>query len=211
MMKMVLMRHGESVANLLQVFSNTGWKHGLTEAGREQARRNAQSLKALYPEIRALYSSPLRRAAETADIIGTAFGMNYRVESRIVEFSVGIQEGSARKEDWDRFYRLWDGWLLEGRTRECIEGGECAEAVISRVGSFFDDAAMLFPRPEDTVLCIGHGGTWKAAVPFLVDNLAPAAVHPYWIDHTERVELNWEPGRKGRCLRFGEWTPEESR
>ena len=46
-MKLCFVRHGESIANLLREFSNSGIKHPLTERGVEQARTLAQKLSGI--------------------------------------------------------------------------------------------------------------------------------------------------------------------
>ena len=66
-MKLYFVRHGESVANLLREFSNSGVKHPLTERGVEQARRLAQQLAGILFE--GIYSSPVLRAQQTAQIV----------------------------------------------------------------------------------------------------------------------------------------------
>ena len=67
-MKLYFVRHGESTANLLREFSNSGFKHPLTEAGVEQARLVAHSLSGL--QVERIYSSPVMRAVQTAQILG---------------------------------------------------------------------------------------------------------------------------------------------
>ncbi|MBK9055673.1 MAG: histidine phosphatase family protein [Chloroflexi bacterium] len=46
-MRFYFVRHGESEANILHEMSNRGWKHGLTEKGREQAAALAYNLHSL--------------------------------------------------------------------------------------------------------------------------------------------------------------------
>ena len=66
-MKLYFVRHGESEANVLQVISNRGWMHPLTEKGRQQANTLAEKLRGA--GITKIYTSPLRRAVETAEIL----------------------------------------------------------------------------------------------------------------------------------------------
>jgi broad specificity phosphatase PhoE len=64
--RVYFVRHGQSEANVIHVFSNTGVKHPLTVAGIEQAKALANRLS---PEkISAVFSSPLLRATQTAEI-----------------------------------------------------------------------------------------------------------------------------------------------
>ncbi|NMF56882.1 histidine phosphatase family protein [Pseudanabaena yagii] len=60
MLKLYFVRHGESIANLLHEFSNTGCKHPLTENGINQAKLLADQLSGL--QITQIYSSPILRA-----------------------------------------------------------------------------------------------------------------------------------------------------
>jgi broad specificity phosphatase PhoE len=55
----------------------------LTGHGRAQARRTGQWLRRV--ELRAVYSSPLRRASQTADLIAAATGLEVVVDDRLAE------------------------------------------------------------------------------------------------------------------------------
>ena len=44
-MKIYFVRHGESEANILKIFSNLGLKHGLTETGKIQAKELCSKLE----------------------------------------------------------------------------------------------------------------------------------------------------------------------
>lgn len=66
-MKIILVRHGETVANENKIFS--GWTdYPLTERGKIQCRRLADCLKS-YEDIDRIYASPLLRAKTTAKYI----------------------------------------------------------------------------------------------------------------------------------------------
>jgi broad specificity phosphatase PhoE len=65
-MRLYFVRHGQSVANVQMVISNRDLFHPLTELGRQQAEALAQSLAEV--PVAALYSSPIVRAAQTAQI-----------------------------------------------------------------------------------------------------------------------------------------------
>jgi bisphosphoglycerate-dependent phosphoglycerate mutase len=69
-MRLYLVRHGESEANVLGVFSNRGFKHPLTAHGREQAVGLAGLLAG--KGISRIYTSPLQRAG----VDGGDFGNN---------------------------------------------------------------------------------------------------------------------------------------
>jgi broad specificity phosphatase PhoE len=75
---------------------------GLTELGRDQAAATARWLQGMGPH--ALYSSPLRRARETAQPIGHATGLAIQVDSRLRERLNwdGSQTFDAFLADWNR-------------------------------------------------------------------------------------------------------------
>jgi len=71
----LLMRHGETDAVGKSIM---GWRPGwhLNASGRKQVERLAARLAAL--PIRAIYTSPLERAVETAEAIGKSHGIEPR-------------------------------------------------------------------------------------------------------------------------------------
>jgi probable phosphoglycerate mutase len=75
----VLIRHGEPDRQAAE-------RHdpGLSDLGALQAQRLGQYLRA--ENISALYTSPLTRAAQTADILGSALGLQPRVRDGLAEF-----------------------------------------------------------------------------------------------------------------------------
>ena len=66
-MPLFLIRHGESEGNALRVVQGQGGDYALTARGREQAQSVGKLLDSL-PVI-SIFSSPLRRARETAELI----------------------------------------------------------------------------------------------------------------------------------------------
>jgi probable phosphoglycerate mutase len=101
----LLVRHGNTDAVGSRLM---GWKRGchLNKEGREQARRLAQSLSWL--AIEAIYTSPLERAVETAEIIGAERGITPCAREDLGELRFGQWEGRTFDElnqdsEWDRF------------------------------------------------------------------------------------------------------------
>ena len=76
-MRLSFVRHGESEAHILRVISNRGYRYGLTARGQQQAVTLAQYLKHI--PISGIFSSSLRRAVETADILSRALGGSYHM------------------------------------------------------------------------------------------------------------------------------------
>jgi len=76
-MRIFFARHGQSEANLLKVFSNRGWKHPLTAMGRQQAHELAARLRDR--NVAAVFTSPLRRAVEAAQIVAEQLRVPFEV------------------------------------------------------------------------------------------------------------------------------------
>ena len=72
-MRLYFVRHGQSEANVQMVISNRDLFHPLTELGRQQAEALAQSLAEV--PVAAIYSSPIVRAAQTAQIVAARHGL----------------------------------------------------------------------------------------------------------------------------------------
>ncbi|MEA2466640.1 MAG: 2,3-bisphosphoglycerate-dependent phosphoglycerate mutase [Thermoleophilaceae bacterium] len=146
-----LARHGETDANA------EGRVQGsldppLNERGREQARALASEAAGL--GLRALYTSHLLRARETADIVGEAVGLDPVVDERFAESRRGEWEGrliaEIKADDPDG----WVGSLaVEPGFR--FPGGESLEEHGARVEAALADVSRG-PLPA---LVICHGGT----------------------------------------------------
>ena len=89
-MKLYFARHGESEANVQQVFWNQPGGYGLTDKGREQAATLADNLAGIV--FSALYCSPVLRAVQTAQIVGRRLGLAPEVADGLREWYTGILE-----------------------------------------------------------------------------------------------------------------------
>jgi len=146
-----LARHGETDANAEGRVQGTV-DPPLNERGREQAHELARQAAPL--GLHALYTSQLRRARETAEIVGQELGLEPRVDARFAESWRGEWEGrliaDIRAEDPDG----WAGSLaVEPDFR--FPGGESLEEHAARVEAGLADVARG-PLPA---LVVCHGGT----------------------------------------------------
>ena len=86
----VLVRHGETDWNRDRRFQGRA-DQPLNETGRAQARELAESLRD--EPVSVLYTSPLRRASETAEILAERLGLEARPLDALLEIDVGTWEG----------------------------------------------------------------------------------------------------------------------
>jgi broad specificity phosphatase PhoE len=124
-----LVRHGESAGNLNPAARRSD-DPPLTERGRAQAARAAAAL--VSRGLRAVFSSPLRRARETAGAVAAAAGVPVRAADGFGEVDMGAladpetAEGRAERE------ALFAAWLA-GDRRRAFPGGEDFASVTRRV------------------------------------------------------------------------------
>jgi len=91
-----LARHAATPANHQQIMQGQGVDMALSEVGREQACRLGRFLSDR--RIDAVYSSPLRRAMETAHAVAAHHGVDITITPELREVDVGRWEG--RERDW---------------------------------------------------------------------------------------------------------------
>jgi broad specificity phosphatase PhoE len=99
-MRLILVRHGESVGNFENRLQGQA-EYDLTDAGRRQAALTAERLARL--GVDALYSSHLRRANETARIIGERLACSPVILPDLSEYHFGEASGATYAEIRERF------------------------------------------------------------------------------------------------------------
>jgi phosphoserine phosphatase len=147
-------RHGETEWNACRRFQGTT-DIGLSARGRRQAEALAQALRPR--ALVAAYSSPLRRALETAEIVLAGRGIPLTVLPELAEHGVGEWEGRLIEEIGEP-YRRWVQAPLD-----CPPpGGEPLPAVAVRVRRAIETISLGDPaRPVGAgaqVLVVAHGG-----------------------------------------------------
>jgi len=165
-MKIYFVRHGESEANILRQISNRGWVHGLTEKGRGQAAALASKLQDC--RISKIYTSPLKRGVETAQILSTALNVPYEPTGALREFDCGVVEQGADEDSWKLWHWVWDEWHQHGRLDSKIEGGESYHDLCSRLYPFVQ--SLISQKPPKNYLLIGHGGLFCSVLPGIMVN-----------------------------------------
>jgi broad specificity phosphatase PhoE len=151
---LILVRHGETEANVSQVW------HGaldapLTERGRQQvAATAAYFAQAVRTErIDRLYVSPLARAQSTAAAIADATGLTPIVEPGLREFSIGDWEGRTM-QDLRETENLWGRWAEDPWFTP--PNGESPGTFNRRVVDAMRSLAAQ--HPGETLLLVTHSG-----------------------------------------------------
>jgi probable phosphoglycerate mutase len=182
-LRLYFVRHGESDANQLHVFSNRDLPHGLTENGRAQMERLAGRIQGI--EFAAMFASPVLRARQSARILSARLLLDYTTTQALAEFDMGVLEGMSDAASWRQYEALLDAWLVRRDWQARIEGGESFNDVRARFMPFIDSLRRETPRGP--VLLIGHGAMLICMLPQLLSNVTPEFARERSIGHAEVV------------------------
>jgi probable phosphoglycerate mutase len=170
-MLLYIVRHGETDWNRLGKLQGRT-DTDLTDNGRRLAGLTAEGLKEVKFDF--IYSSPLRRAYDTADIIRRDRAIEIVTDERLLEAGFGAHEGSIvdkRKGSLALFFDDPVRYEPEGTA-------ESYEEIIGRTKSFLDE--IIFPIEREnsnaTILISGHGAVNKG----LMLNLLGTKLEDFW-------------------------------
>jgi broad specificity phosphatase PhoE len=153
-----LLRHGETEWNAEnRLCGRTDVP--LSKVGCRQAKSLAQCLKSI--PFEALYSSPLKRALETARIISESVGLQPVPDQRLVELDYGQWEGKTLAEIMENDPKTFCAWDADpGQVAPA--GGESGLEAQQRVVSFLDFLAAR--HPQGHVLVVFHKTVCRLAI-----------------------------------------------
>lgn len=129
--KLILVRHGETEMNLNKIYYGR-LDPGLTARGIEQIRKTREILLELNYDV--IYSSPLLRAKETADICNY-LKRNINYSDNLMELDFGIFEGLTYKEICEKYPDKMEKAEKEWQTYN-YETGESPLEMFTRVKEF---------------------------------------------------------------------------
>jgi len=154
-----LIRHGESVWNGERRIQGNQ-DPPLSPRGRQQAVRLAARLSVHLPRRpAALFASPLRRAAETAEIVAGAMSLPVVAEPGLREMGLGSWEGRTVPEIRAASPGAYEAWLKDPQAHPA-PGGERLEAFAARVTAAFE--GLRVAHPDADLILVSHGGPIKA-------------------------------------------------
>ena len=158
MTTILLARHGETDWNREGRFQGHA-DPPLNETGRAQAAELAAVLAGI--QLAAVYSSPLRRALETAELVAATHGVDPVPIDALREVDVGSWQGLTRAEVGVRFPEQLSRWFDYAQG---WEDGESYEEMGRRVVSALLELAAA--HEGQRILAVTHGGPIRAAFAF---------------------------------------------
>jgi broad specificity phosphatase PhoE len=163
--RLFLVRHGETADNIQMRYLGVS-DVSLTANGKRQALGAAAALSKL--PIRVIFSSPMRRAVDTAAIIQSACGGELRLDARLAEGSFGNWEGRTRAEVLGLGRQ--DAELLarwESDPACAPPGGESIRSIQERMTQLVEELTDEFP--DASVAMVSHVGPIKALLASVLD------------------------------------------
>jgi probable phosphoglycerate mutase len=148
--RLLLIRHGESICGVQGIVGGVRGCTGLTERGFAQSRALRDRLVSEGLTADVLLASTLPRATQTAEVLCTELGLHVAEEAELCEFVPGEIDGT-----------LWDDWsdrfdVSAEPDRPLSPGGESLNAFRARVRGLLDRLAR--DHHGKTVVAACHGG-----------------------------------------------------
>ena len=163
MTKLYLLRHGQSEWNILNKVQGQE-DINLTDKGIEQAKKAADRL--YNEEIDLIYTSDLKRAYETAKIVGSRLNLDINKVEGLREINFGIWQGlklDEIKKDYESEYSLWrkEPHKLNLETAEKLS--ELQDRMLKTTNE------LIMRNPNRNILLVSHGTAIKALILGILD------------------------------------------
>jgi probable phosphoglycerate mutase len=191
-MRLILIRHGQTTANVTHVIDTVAPGADLTEVGRDQARALAEALKG--EPIEAIWTSNLVRTGQTAAPLAAALGVEPCATPDLREVMAGDLEGSDSVE----YVQVIASWLRDPAQR--MPGAENGFEFFTR----FDGAIRrLAAAGHACAAVVSHGAALRVWLTEILGADLPADPRTLWFfNNVAFVVLDDSSGR----WRVERWT-----
>jgi len=152
MTKFLVIRHGQSDANLNGIFAGHT-NSPLSSLGLKQAEKNAEYISENY-SIDRVYSSDLIRAFETGRAVAEKSGVEQIADKALREVYAGDWEGVEFSVLAERYPEEYGIWVSDIGNAKCTNGEVVSEMLV-RVKTVFEKIAA--ENPDKTVAVATHG------------------------------------------------------
>jgi broad specificity phosphatase PhoE len=192
-MDVILIRHGQSVANQkgLLISNSTD---DLTEWGRQQSMALATHLQTTIAQADVLVSSPWRRALSTAEIVFGSRMDQAQIEHRITETHAG-QHGTWLESDFNRAFPDF----YQDLSRR-YDGGESHKDMSIRVTEWVDSVVLGQAQQSGLLVCVTHGGPISVMLQYLMGMPFEARYPSFTVPNASYTKLKWRADLRRYCV-----------
>ena len=160
----IFLRHGQAENNTKKILAGRTPGINLTEQGQEQAEQAGEMIKSL--NISAIYSSPIDRAMQTAEIVGKHCNLKPISDDRLIELDMGkftnVPYDEIFTSHGNVFMKFYNGELEIAHN-----GVETFADVKKRVASIVEE--VIEKHPDENVVLVTHMDPIKAMLSTIVD------------------------------------------
>jgi probable phosphoglycerate mutase len=153
----IFLRHGQAKNNTERVLAGRTPGIPLTEKGIDQAEKAAEFLEEM--NISTIYSSPIERAKDTAEIIGKHNSIDVRIDDRLIELDMGKFTGVPYDEIFSSHGNVFMKFY-KGELEIAHNGVETFADVKKRVLGIVDH--VIENHPDENVVLVTHMDPIKA-------------------------------------------------
>jgi broad specificity phosphatase PhoE len=161
-MRLLLVRHGQTLSNVNHLLDTGHPGPVLTELGEQQAAALVEALSS--EDIKAIFASTLRRTQQTAQPLADDRGLPVQVRDGIREIDAGELELRSDQEAVDLYVRTVIGWA-DGKLDARLPGGPSGASMLAAYDEVVSEIESLV-EDDQTALLVSHGAairTWVAA------------------------------------------------
>ena len=149
-----IFRHGETDYNLAGRWQGQSVDFELNDTGLKQAENLSKRMKSLGIEV--IYSSPLKRAYQTAKAVACETGAIIHIMPELTEGSLGLCEGMYRSDVKEKYPDTWNEWYNDNiKWDVCWPEGETKREVKDRMFKAFD---KMSKSEENVIGVASHAG-----------------------------------------------------
>ncbi len=150
MTEIILARHGETEWNVGEIFRGR-IDVELNETGIKQAELLAEHLRNF--NIEAVYSSPLKRALRTAEIVANYHQLQVKIAPGLIDFDFGKWQGLPHQEVEEKYRELYLKWTTHP-DKVKMPSGESLDDVRKRATRVLDE--VIAKKYEGAVVLVAH-------------------------------------------------------
>ncbi len=164
MTTIILLRHGQALNNTKRILAGRSDGIDLTYEGINQAKNIAEFIKPL--NISTIYTSPIKRAQNTAEIVADHNSINYCIDDRLIELETGQFTGM----NYDKLFSKHGNVFLkfyEGDPEIKNYGVETFSEVKDRISNIVNFVSQK--HSEQKILLVTHMDPIKAMISNIVD------------------------------------------
>ncbi len=175
-----IVRHGETKLNKQVVFRGQ-LDVELNDTGLEQAHLAGKRFKDI--RIDKVYSSPLKRAYQTAEAIAEHHNLEIEINESMNDMNLGIWQGLPKKEVAEKYPEQWDKWVNHPEILD-IPNGETLINVSER--SFHELTRIVKEEPFENIVIATH----RIICKLLILRLLGSDLKGFWKIHQDTCCIN---------------------